>query len=268
MRAFILFLLLIGAMDAQAADHKRKYPPYPEVWGRFLPDPPKDSRWRRVSVHEREDGEILIAFREKKFGGISPGETVGAMEFFGGDVNMGKEAYTHAVKALPKFVISPFNTRLGIEPRLSVLSSDNTDEEDCYSSFWAMLLRHQKYLNEPDAFPYISTKSIIYVHPKPRYFDISRGCGNKTPNVPYEERVVALSFYFFPLREHSFLAYAWNANLIIRFDRNLSTTFIHKNKTKMFMFDWNTIANFRRSSRDPSEQRDAVEAFLKAQTKR
>ena len=99
-RAMLALAVFVWGCGGAVAAEGPHYPPYPEVWGREMPWPSHVREWQAPSVHERDDGEILIAFRDHEFPPSEPADDIeesGVLEFFGGTLTMGPDAFNAAI---------------------------------------------------------------------------------------------------------------------------------------------------------------------------
>ncbi len=68
MRKILYMLLCVIPLSVLAADDtsKKKYPPYPDVWGYELPEPREGDRNAAIRLYARDDGDYEFTFVKQR----------------------------------------------------------------------------------------------------------------------------------------------------------------------------------------------------------
>ena len=269
--ALAVFVWGCGGAVAAEGPHD---PPYPEVWGREMPWPSHVREWQAVSVHERGDGEILIAFRDHDFLPDEPTDDIeesGVLEFFGGTLSMETDAFNAAI-TYPQMTDRPFDlykTFVELPGGVSVFNTwrDRTDEELCPRSIGPALASHIRSPADPKKLKKAYAKLVLAVLDRQHFREIDlpphcRKSDAPPPEAgPYVERVISLRFFLHVLRDGTILAIGRERPVAIRFRTDLSSPFFATTE-RFFGIDRATVDDIIDGSFDPVRIRDVVERYI------
>lgn len=191
----------------------KKYPPYPDVWHRKIPEP-REIYPNALSYGKAVDGDIVILYarllvkRPEDFG-----RSKGTIHFFSGDhfPDIGYEQYAKQTKPIrpPKEVKLTSGTTIRRE------SLDHRIPLRCPQQ-----LNSYFVITDPKGQP--ERKSLLYILDRPHQHPIQERCAD-TSEQSFDVKVIAIQSNLLLLEDGTFLVKDGNAGIVIRFDANLKT---------------------------------------------
>ena len=211
--AFLAGLSATACAEEVAPASAKKYPPYPDVWHRQIPEP-REVYPAAISYGKAADGDIVVLYARLP---VSRPEdfdrSKGTIHFFSGDhfPEIGYERYAKQTKpAYPKLEIR--------------LSSGKTIKHESLDH--RIPLRCPQQLNSffviTDAKGQSVRKSLLYILDKPQPHTIEERCAD-TSEGSFDAKVVAIQGDLLPLDDGTFLVKDGVGGVVIRFDANLNT---------------------------------------------
>jgi hypothetical protein len=251
---FLFLLILTGPACAgdEASAYAKKYPPYPDVWHRKIPEP-REVYPNALSYEKAADGDIVILYARLP---VKRPEDVdrsnGAVYFFSGK-NFPEISYQHLKQTKLVRTLKELKLASG-----KTIKYENLDHR--------MPLRCPQQLNSyfviTDADGKVTRKSLLYILDKPQRYPVQERCVD-TLEREFDVKVVAIQSYLLPLDDGTFLVKDGNAGIVIRFDANLKTKSPLLGR-RLFWVDTQEIQRFRREG-DVNYQamHDAILAWLR-----
>lgn len=223
---FIISIFLLVSISLSYAEEKKKYPPYPDVWGYELPWPDKNSRRSGIDIAKMPFGDHMITYVKKwtrvtrKDGSCcdSTGKFAGVLFFAGKSKEFTESEYN-------EFWIRHRDKRVG--GNQMVLSDGSFIEQvsiatsahcpDPFRDYY--IVKKSKYGEIEE------NKMFLYLYDRPQRSNINRYCER---NSSYKKDYIlkrADSVYvrFVLLEDDTFLIYDTAGNFVIRFDKNFNT---------------------------------------------
>ncbi len=266
MFSFIVFLvvMILVSWTSSFAQEKKKYPPYPDVWGYEFPWPEKNSRNSFINVTKMPDGDYMVTYvreRQKlkrkdgsccdyisKYKGVS---FFSEKIFFEDEY---KKLKRENIRTNHKIIANGGN----IIEQISIATSGHCS--DPFYDYYVI----KKDNNEK----YLEIKMFLYFYDKPQRTNINKYCErNNSYNKDYFlKRVENMYVKFVPIEDGTFFLYDPEGNVIIRFDERFNTKSALMNK-RVFMInrsDYEKI--YDRQSKegkiDDQAMNDAISQYL------
>ncbi len=253
MKKILYILLCVIPLSVLAADDtsKKKYPPYPEVWGYELPEPEKESRNGQPRPYRLKSGDIVFTYVHKWLVGVvdlkdrsiscDSKKQLAVLEFFSNKIYRQnckerskftakyRKYYLSALKA-PKKIIFSDGTRV-------TLGSDGFGR--CYSPY-PYYIRLENADGEV-----IKKKTLLYRLGSPRTTELNPECGEESGTViEYVDSSIFYLIDLFDKERETFLLYESKGNIILRLDKNLDTNY-PVNKDRVFLVDTEIIDDIK-----------------------
>lgn len=251
------------AATVAAAEEVKKYPPYPEVWGRELPAPEDVNVYTRA--YPGEDGEMLFGFSYWKT--LSPGN--GSQErqwdafffkFFEGTLQPLADKEANDI----------FRSLRGEElnKRRLVFEDGGTVEwkalryggPKCGVLFNSHIVRKDKEGNV------LQDKMLFHLYEKPVQWRVNRYCEISGGRDHIDLQFESILSTFTLLADETFLAYGLEGRFVIRFDREMRSPYVEA-RPNLFLVDTSAIeAIIEEADRRPGSalqnESDAALAYL------
>ena len=229
--AMLLLALLLPFGEALAQDAAaKKYPPYPDVWGREMPTS-AGQRHSTTFVDHFGNGDFLLIHANRhvdpKTGETMKPVTWGRMEFFGGNH---RTISVDEVKRLGKIykrvrIVGILNSdllRLPFGHRLQ-FGSREFGGANCSVNYATTM----NLLNDDDKI--VATRMVMWLHKEPVRRPYWRYCGPPDGGPDhYFAKVDSLAFSPYYMRDETFLARGYENPFVIRFRPDLTSSFIDK----------------------------------------
>ncbi|MDI6761507.1 MAG: hypothetical protein QME83_00600 [Thermodesulfobacteriota bacterium] len=263
---FIILLFLLIFISWSFAEEKKKYPPYPDVWGYRLPIAEGISPL--VSVGKMANGDYIVSYdKEKKEDGFY--RFLWITFFAGVNKEFEKDEWGKFWKKMREE-----KRELEYESRPKITFSDGSAIEYRSPHGWGgggrcddpfAIFFHKK---DKDG-KIVGGKTLLYLYDKPVKDDLNPYCER---NMNYNK-----NYYFkkvenihvgrlLPLEDDTFLILfkVPNSLLFIRFDRNFNTKRSDLLGKDIFLLDRKAFADIRNKLTDGNDQavNDALSAYL------
>ncbi len=208
-----------------AAKVVRKYPPYPDVWGRLLPFPNDGSYYISAKAYERDDGHILI----KTYSGSKLGDQkhiFHVLDFFTGRFKEDKSGIDFLRH--PKYRrLLEFDLTL---PDGSRIEHKNESFSNCRETWDVHIVKRAR-----DG-QITADKMLLALYDRPVRTGIMRHCALSEGADHYIAKWRQLEPAFALLRDGTVLAYDIGSVFSIRLDGDLRSPFLTHNP-KLFLVD-------------------------------
>lgn len=218
---------------ADAAPIAKKYPPYPEVWHRMVPEP----RAERLSptFFRTGEGEYKIVYSRRVIQ-LNDGARLehSAIDFFSGAVEKSREMSSLMGKV--PLIQGAVDFAFSSGQKITLKNFDRREPKRCPQS-----LNHYYLIEHPDGRT-AQKKSLLYILDKPRRMEVNERCVDASGEI-FDERVNALGGLFVPLDDGGFLL-TDDSGFVLRFDANLQTKSDLLNR-KLFWVDTALIEQYR-----------------------
>lgn len=253
-----LIILLLFALPqlscAETASSEKKYPPYPDVWHRQIPEP-REIYPAALGYRRAPDGDIVIMYARRPVKRPEDFDrSKGTLHFFSGE-----HSREVSFKALQKQTKPAY-------PKLEIkLASGKTIKHDSLDH--RIPLRCPQELNSyfviTDANGQTTRKSLLYILDRPQRHTIQERCAD-TSERSFDAKVEAIPGEFWLLDDGTFLVKDGNAGIVVRFDANLKTKSPLFGR-QLFWVDPKEIQRFRNNG-DVNYQtmHDTIFALLRA----
>jgi len=259
----ILFLLIFVSWSY--AVEKKKYPPYPNVWGYEFPT---DGKSPSFDVAKMEDGDYMIAYTKKREG--KEKYKIAWVLFFDGkneDFKAGEyDKFLHKIVKEKREIKLPPVTNVTFSDG-SILEVNSMGGSRCADPFDMFLRKKNK---DGKA---ISEKMLLYLFNKPVKKEINRMCERnwQYKGKYYSEKVENMWVKFVSLEDDTFLMLISSPKsvVIIRFDKDFNTKFDLMNR-KIFLIDRRAFVEIRNKLTEKNDQtvNDALSNYLTSLTKK
>jgi len=236
---FIYFFLLLF-ITCSFAEEKKKYPPYPDVWGYEFPWPAEGSRYSGINVFEMPDGDFMVTYTKKRTRTDNKIEFSGILFFSQKKVDFPPQEYENFPKKHEKRMVGAHHVVLDGDIELSQTA-------DCLGKCCPSFSRHLMEKKDIRSGEILARKNSIYFLEKPlkMYIDSAISCENmpgwqKAEDQYYYTHVFWTYPMFVPLKDSTFLLLDKIGNFIIRFDKNFNSKSDLLNR-RIFLINRNTI---------------------------
>jgi len=209
---FLLALTGLACAGDRAPATAKKYPPYPDVWHRKIPEP-REIYPNALNYEKAANGDIVILYARLP---VKRPEDVnrskGAIYFFSGE-SYPEINYQYLMQT--KLVRPQKELRLASGKTIKYEILDHRIPLRCPQQL-------NSYFVIRDADGKVTRKSLLYILDKPQRYTIQERCVD-TIEREFDAKVVAIQSYILPLDDGTFLVKDGNAGIVIRFDANLKT---------------------------------------------
>ena len=225
----LALLLPFGGAQAQNAPAK-KYPPYPDIWGREMPTP-AGRRFSSTGVYDFGNGDFLLILAhgpsDPKLSLTASNVGWARMEFFGGNsspISVAElDRFDKLYKRAPIIgILDSDLLRLPLGHRMK-FGSREFGGANCSVNYATTM----NLLNDDDKI--VATRMVMWLHKEPVRRPYWRYCGPPDGGPDhYFAKVDSLAFSPYYMRDETFLARGYENPFVIRFRPDLTSPFIDK----------------------------------------
>ncbi len=227
----ILFIVFTFALPA-AAEEAKRYPPYPDVWGRELPAP--ENVYTDLDAYPTKSGEVLIRFvrdREPRGSDDTKFEWF-LLKFFEGILKpIPREEIDDTFRPLKRIS----NDRLVFEDGGTVAREElRFMGAKCGANFNSRIVRKDGEGNV------LQDRMLFHLYEKPMQMQVNPYCEISGGREDIEIQFEHVFPVFIPLSDETFLAYAFEGRLVLRLDRELRSPYVAAHPS-LFLVETSTI---------------------------
>jgi hypothetical protein len=232
-----IYLFLLTFSPWSFAEEKKKYPPYPDVWGYEFPWPGKQNRYSSINVIKMENGDYMITYVKGWDEKIN--KYAGVLFFSRGKRDFTKADYNEL-----------WSKNKEIDKNQIVLSDETKIEPySDYACGRCCPLFHFYIVKRDKNGQIVKKMNLVYLLENPFKIPINMYCEyNEGPSGLRRNyvltKVVNINPKFVPLEDNTFLVVDVDGNTITRFDNNLNTKSDLLNK-KIYAIDRIVVDDLR-----------------------
>ncbi len=237
--SFMILFLLIFVSWSYAVE-KKKYPPYPNVWGYEFPWPAEGSRYSGINVFEMHDGDFMVTYTKKRIRTDNKIEFSGILFFSQKKVDFSPQEYENFHKKHEKRKVGAHYVVVDEDIELSQTA-------DCLGKCCPSFSRHLIEKKDTRNGEILARINSIYILEKPLkiHIDPATSCENmpgwqNAEGQYYYTHVLWTYPMFVPLKDGTFLLLDKIGNFIMRYNKNLNSKSDLSNR-RVFMVDRNAI---------------------------
>lgn len=233
----LLLAVSIGCADAKDTT-KKKYPPYPDLWGREMPSTKQSYYSIRITNPSKSGEACIVFFRKEKSGNLM---NVKINQYVLNDI---KNVFFQKENPLQQCFKPKKDTGYGKDDHFSLkanikiqFNNGNTirirrqDENYCISPFVVYI----EMINK--AGKILKKKSVLLKLDKPYEELLAKNCDyGEVGDSLAKIRIKSVYGYLILLKDQTFLFYYPRGNFFIRFDKNFKTKF-PINRNKVYIMD-------------------------------